>query len=314
LVRRAPSLAGVGLALTMLAACGSGPSQLGSGVIIGDSVITTGTLQQKFDRDVADRTKRETLRDRNGLDGEMREIIAYTVQHQMLARLAAKNGLGATDQQVDAYLQEVGGADRLQQVFPQDGTSIRDWARDDLLAAEYARRQLPTLGVTLDVIPVDSRAKALAQAAQLAAATPAQRTAIYAADQAAGATVQQAQQFTAADSPNDATTTPVYTVPAGTVVAFKTLDPQTGQDTNQWLLVVVLDRSTTAKPQQPQDVSTRQAAVIGRRMLALAADQGQVKLNPRFGVWDPLAFTGPSPAANDGEVSGVVLPLKQTAP
>jgi hypothetical protein len=92
-------------------------------------------------------------------------------------------------------------------------------------------------------------------------------------------------------------------VPAGTVVVFQP-DPQQAT----WIVARVLDRRTDAPsdPAAVTSISRSQLLAIGRRLLQPTADRVGIRVNPRYGVWDPVEMRI---VAEDQQVGSVLPPV-----
>src|SRR5918997_1156798 len=97
-------------------------------------------------------------------------------------------------------------------------------------------------------------------------------------------TSARAQTFDAASSPDNASTV-LFGVPVGTVVTFQ---PNPQQST--WIVARVVDRRTDAPsdPAAVNGISQAQLIAIGERLLQPTADPVGIRVNPRYGVWDPI--------------------------
>jgi hypothetical protein len=100
---------------------------------------------------------------------------------------------------------------------------------------------------------------------------------------AAGGQAELKAKITSAASPQIAQTM-LFGVKPGTVVAFPP-----SPDNARWMVAYVRDRRTDAKPSGDSSVSQLTPDVllgIGQRVMQPFAEEIQVKVNPRYGVWD----------------------------
>jgi hypothetical protein len=85
------------------------------------------------------------------------------------------------------------------------------------------------------------------------------------------------------------------------VVAFP---PSPQQST--WIVARVVDRRTDAPsdPAAVSSISQSQLVAIGERLLQPTADQVGIRVNPRYGVWDPIQLR----IVGEGQQVGSILP------
>jgi SurA N-terminal domain len=279
----------------VISGCG-GPSQAGTAVFVGDNAIPLERVQTQLDTALAKKDVMAQITAQGGSTaGLARSIVTRAVVHDLLARRAADDGIDVTDAQVDARIAESGGADALLGRLPYDLPMLRQRVRDDLIAAQLAQREVGGLVVTADLVAATSRDAADAVAATLQAGG-AQADALF-ADQRTSA---RAQPFDAASSPEEASTV-LFGVPVGTVVAF-----QPSPDQSTWIVARVIDRRTnaTADPAAVSAISQTQLVAIGQRLLQPTAEQVGIRVNPRYGVWDPIQMQ----IVGEDQQVGTILP------
>jgi hypothetical protein len=316
----------------LLAGCGSGPGQVGAAVIIGDQVVTIDQVQALIDKAVQDQPLARQMGQQHKLDLIGREAVQQLVIHDVLTKVAKREGLVVDDAKISQTLQQ----NPFGQPLPTDGSvpteqavkEIVTRARDNreaisdvFLQQQLALKYLTRISVTFDVSPVsgqnadgsavNARDKAI-EKAKLFAANPAAATAALQQDEQALAmqAAQQGQQppqnigipLVAAESPGFAATA-LFGVPAGTVIAF-----QPSPDDATWLVVVV--RARTVGAPVPVAGATQptpdQLSTIGQRLLQPDISATSLKINPRYGVWDPVAL---NLAPSEAVTTGIVLPM-----
>lgn len=281
-----------------LAGCGSGPNQVGSAAIVGSTEVSLGGIQQQIDAAMA----KPGLLDQLKLQGDKpadisREVVSRSVQHVLLVEAARREKIVVTDDQVNAELTREGGVDALVQATIYDKDSIRDAVRDQLVAQALARKLLTRVAVIVDVTSATSRDDAVAKARKMASG-PSGAAAVLAADPRA----QRGLQLRAALVPQSAASF-LFGTPAGSVVAAQTSPAPDG-----WTVLRVTSRTTAPSGSDPKapvsqlDDSTLDD--IGRRFTQPLAQELGVRVNPRYGVWDPLRLAVLAP----GTPAGVVLP------
>jgi hypothetical protein len=279
----------------VVSGCG-GPSQAGTAVFIGEDAVPLERVQTQLDTALSKGDLIAQITAQGGSTADLaRSIVTRAVMHDLLALRAAEEGIAVTDAQVDAFITENGGADALLDGSLYDLPMLRERVRDDLIAAQLAQREVAGLAVTADLVAATSRADADAKAATLRAGG-AEAEALFGDPR----TSARDTTFDAASSPDNASTV-LFGVPADTVVTFQ---PNPEQST--WIVARVVDRRTDA-PSDPavvSSISQAQLVAIGERMLQPTADQVGIRVNPRYGVWDPVQLRI---VAEDQRV-GTVLP------
>ena len=271
------ALVAVAAAGALVSACGS-PVQAGSAVIIGDTTVPleqvqsqVGTLLARVPADQRQQDTAPTL---------ARDIVTNELLHDLLARAATEQNVTVTDADVDAFIEQQGGAQSLLQNSVLDIEGLRTQAHDFLVATALGRKAAPGLVVTVDLVGSSNRADAEAKARTLAAGGAA-ADALFNDSRTARRGVEVAA---AADTQNAGSV--VFGTPVGDVVAYQP-DPQ--QST--WNVFRVTARRTDAPSSPvPPSLSLQQLYLIGQRTLQPIADDLQVRVNPRYGVWDQVSL------------------------
>lgn len=284
-----------------LVGCGAGPTQAGSAVIVGQSTVPLAEIQRRMDIALAKPGLAEQLRAQGNTTAELaRELASRQAQHLLLEQAARRAGVRVDEAAVSAELARRGGVDMLLETSIFDEAGLRQAVRDELIAIEIARRHLDRLAVTLDLVDAGTRAAAVDMAQRMAAG-PAQADAVLAE---AGAAAQRDLRLVAAVDPSAAVTFPFGT-PAGTVVAF-----QNSQDPNSWVVARITERTAPVYPpgdpriQVANRLDEATLDAIGRRLTQPLAIELGVRVNPRYGVWDPLSMA----VAPDSGSVGMLLP------
>lgn len=333
LVIRRPVGVFVGLtaAAVLLTACGSGPSQVGSALIVGNTSVPVSQIQQQLDDLLATQSNVKQAQQQGKLDQTTRLLVTDHVLHQLVARAASENHLTVTDQQVDQVISQAGGADKIAQGLEINLPDTRAAVKDVLLEAALARKFADTLSVKLGYVVAATRDEAVTKAHQLAAkpdSLPAMVTAASAETRAAGSQggggqqdatfsissylqgIEQAQQQAQQQGQQAPTEDdgPVFGTPANTVVTFQP-DAQTSAT---WIVALIKSRSVTGSP-APAGSSPADAAGlatlerIGVSLLQPQATQLGVKVSPRYGVWDQV---GMQVAPSADQAAGVEIPVQ----
>jgi hypothetical protein len=279
----------------VIGGCG-GPDQAGSAVIIGADAVPLTRVQSQLDVALSKTDQIARITAQGGTTADLsRSIVTREVLHELLQRRAAAEGIVVTDAQIDAEVAGNGGVDAIVDGSLYDHSTLRQRVRDDLIAAQLARRSVAGLAVTVDLVAATSRADADAKAQTLLHGGPA-ADALFADPRTAerGTTVQ------AASNPAEAGSV-LFGVPVGAVVAFQ---PNPQQST--WIVFKVTDRRTDAPsdPAAVSNMSQAQLTTIGERLLQQDAEELGVRVNPRYGVWDAIQLR----VVADGQQTGMVLP------
>jgi hypothetical protein len=279
----------------VISGCG-GPNQAGTAVFVGDSAVPIERVQSQLETALAKKDVMAQITAQGGSPaGLARSFVTRAVMHDLFSRRAAEEGIVVTDAQIDAQIAENGGADALLGRLPYDLPMLRQRVRDDLIAAQLAQREVGGLVVTADLVAATSRDAAESTAATLQAGG-ARADALFTDPR----TSLRGQTFDAATSPEEAATV-LFGVPVGTVVAFQ---PDPSRST--WIVARVTDRRTngTADPAALSTISQSQLVAIGQRLLQPTAEQVGIRVNPRYGVWDPIQMQ----IVGEGQQVGTILP------
>jgi hypothetical protein len=280
----------------VVAGCGSGPSQLRSAVIVGSTSVPLSQVQSRVDTALG-KTDLVARLAGNGVGPPdiARDVVTRSVLHDLLARTAAAEGIVVSEADVDATLQENGGADATLQQTLYDLPALRERIRDRIIAARHAQRVVPGLAVTADVVGATSEEDAAAKARVLAAGGPAAEQLFAQSGGASGRGVT----YAAAERPEVASTV-LFGLQPGRTAYFQP-SPEGG-----WVVLRVTDRreDPNADPSVAAALGQDDLARIGERLLQPVAEQVGVRVNPRFGVWDPITLR----VVPEGKAGGAVLP------
>lgn len=283
-------VAAVAVVGAMVGGCGSGPSQTGSAVILGDGSIALATVQEEIAAalapEKADAAAAEGLTDQQSI---ARAVVSDAVVHALLERRAAEEGIAVSDADVDAALAGVDPAASL-----YTGERLRQDVRDRLLAATLGAEYVDRLAVSLQVAIVPTEAEALALAGELAAGGPAADAALAALPQG----TSRPLDVTAAQALGQFPLYPFGT-PAGSVVV--SAPPQEGLD-YEVVRIVGLQDSAPSAPSVVDQIPGDTLADFGVQLLQ--GGSGDIRVNPRYGVWDPLQMR----VVAEGSTLGQVVP------
>lgn len=322
---RPRALVAVLAACLLLAGCGSGPSQVGSALYLGGRTVPIDQVQDLIDKAVQQQPAAQDLARRHKLDQLGREIVRQLIVHQTVTQTAEMDGVKVDPQQIEQLMAQdplaapVSAAttdpSQLAQQIVYRVRDHREVISDQLLLQSLGSQYFDRMSVAFDytsvvsddggAAPVSMREKAFAKAEQMAA-DPGAAARVIQADAAAGTETGVGEKLPAVQAP-DLARTALFGVQRGTVVAFQ---PSASQPV--WIIAIVRERDLTTRQSvdQTSEPSPAQLAGIGLRLLQPYVEQAGLKVNPRYGVWDPASLTL---VANEGETSGLVLPVKGIA-
>ncbi len=299
--------AGVAVAALVIGGCGLGSSQIGAAAFVDGTEIS---VHQVHDQLVTVLTKegpqaRTQLAVERQLDDLSRKIVTVRIRHRLLDIAARQAGLTVDQARVDRLIEEVGGAEAGSKGTIFDAGAYRERTGDRLLMVELGRAALRNSAVTVDYTTAETRAAAKQRVQELSEAGSKGARQMIDADVRAGKEAELGKRVVAADDPIFATT-PAFGVAEGTVVAFQ-LD-----DTKPWLVMVVKNRANrgvAASDHAPKidQIDPAVLEAIGLRQLAQVSEDAKVRLNPRYGVWDPVSL---QVVTSENETSGFLAPLR----
>ena len=292
------ALAVVATVGVVVSGCGTGPSQVGSAVIVGTTAVPLEQVQSRLDVALGKTDAVAQLRSSGiGAPDIARDVVTGAVLHDLLTRTAAADGITVTEADVDAALAQSGGADAALSQSLYDLSAIRERTRDRLIAVRHAQRTVPGLTVTADLIAAESRDDAAAKARVLAAGGP-EADALF-TDNPQNS--RRSMSYQAVASP-EAASTVLFGLPVGRTAYFQPSPQQGG-----WIVLRVTDRKTDPNADANAAASLGEAdlAAIGQRLLQPLAEEVGVRVNPRFGVWDPVSMR----VVAADQQGGAILPL-----
>ena len=327
--------------LGVLTSCSStGPAgpEPGPGVaaVVGDRVVTTQLLTDRVrtaaptlaqalaeqSRTSARSPSNSSPMDASTLAAESRELLGTAVLHEVIAEASRREGIVVPPAQVDQQVAAAGGA-QATAATGYDPATLREVVADQIAVTEIGRRAFDRLAVTVDIGTFDSRAAADRAAARLATdpgtgvldALPPESRVVDATLRPGALT---------SDSPVRSASSLVFGLPGRTVSVSGSPPASPGQSapdpaTQPWTVVRVRDRDPAAPPAGGETVP---AALVDattmfgfglRAIQPLSVELG-VRVNPRYGVWDPTQERVAPTAADAGTVAPlqVALPVAPT--
>jgi hypothetical protein len=310
------ALTAAGLAL---AGCAAGPSQVDSAAIVGDTSVSVDQVQQETNTVLNTQPKAQQAQQQGKLDTVTSGILSAQVVRQLVGQAQQHEHIVVTDAQIDQLVDSSGGADAIASQLLYDPAGVRDLARDQLVEVALGRKYADRLSLTFDYFSVSSRQEALSKAQQIAAdpdsikgmiaqagSNGGQAGAKLSLQQYLAEAEQQAEQQQSTDN-----LTPLFGAPQGSVVAFQ---PQPQQSPG-WLVAYVTERTVAPAPPAGQPSIADQTNeglldAIGSELLLPYAQAANIRISPRYGVWDYAAMKV-VPSAD--QVTGVILPARRNS-
>ena len=128
MIRSSRPVVSAGLAVLLLSGCGSGSVRPGAAALVGEERITVDTLQEVVERGLADPQAEQTLgQDRSAFQ---RQVLSRLVNREVLQAAAEREGVTVSDGDVDAQLEDfasqAGGEQALEAQAAQNGISPQD--------------------------------------------------------------------------------------------------------------------------------------------------------------------------------------------
>ncbi|MCD2194229.1 hypothetical protein LQ327_12670 [Actinomycetospora endophytica] len=330
-----PALAAGLVALGVLTSCstaGTGPAapELGAGVaaVVGNQVVSSELLAARVRTAAPDLAQALAAQSHPGGSGgtldpatladESRELLTTAVLHEVTIEAARRDGIVVAPADVDAQVEAAGGA-QAAAASGYDLPTFRELVSDQIALAEIGHREFDRLAVTVDIGTFGSRAAAEQAAGRLAtdpgtgaldALPPQQRildTTLRPGTVRSGERVRSASSL-------------VFGLPGRTVSISGPSDSSPGTPapdptTQPWTVVRVRDRSLSAPP---PGAGTVPASLVDsstmiqfglRAIQPLSLELG-VRINPRYGTWDPTQQRVVAPPA----AAGTIEPLRVAVP
>ncbi|HEY4018774.1 MAG TPA: hypothetical protein VGM75_08820 [Pseudonocardiaceae bacterium] len=310
------------LAGVLLAGCASGPAQAGSAAIVNGTAISLDTIQAQLNNYLAHQPPANGGQQTSPADAA-RQIVSYAVLDQIDNAAVAKYHLNVPAQVVSQYTTQLGGIAGLMKNTGFTAAELQMILRDRVVQLAYATKYLSKFEVTFDTVSVGDQKTATALA-QKVSADPANAKSILTAAAAGSnsqpqfggkltggqiigqqAQIDQQAQQSGGNSPS-ATILPVFAAKSNSVLTFSLSQ-------GQWVVLVVHNADTNATPSATDQQALTQAnsdelIKSGTFLLSPLAQDLNIKISPRYGVWDQITM---SVVATVGQY-GVEVPNKVT--
>jgi len=287
----------------LVAGCGSGPSQVGSAVIVGKTAVPVSQVRDALQWQLDNVPRVRQLQDSGNLPQVSRQLVRRRVVHQLLDVATERAGVRADEDAVSELIESVGGQGAVSEQAGIAPQRVRRLATDQVLLRELGKHYVPRL--TISFVGGIITPRGASGAAEDAARELAEKIAAH--PDRAGTLLQRTdksvhkENFALSDAVRQApelSTSALYGASPGTVLVI-----QPTRSRGSWMVALVRDRTidASAAGAAAGNVDARLMTQVGLRMLQpVAADLG-VKINPRYGVWDATAM---DIAPSEQEVAG----------
>lgn len=292
LIRRPAGLLVALLAASLLlAGCGSGPNQTGAAAIVGSTAISLDDVQHELDTVLSTQPQARQYQQEGTFDQVARDIVRTRVIHQLVIAAERREDIAIGDQQVDQLISQSGGVEAVAGQLVYDAAGVRELARDELAELALGRKYADHLAITFDYVTATDRPDAVSKANQLTANPNVMENLVHTANTTGGdgrsgvhlTLAQYLQQPVAGVAP-------LFGALPGTVLVFQP-DPREG---SQWLVVLIrartMDASSSASGSVAASATPDDLVAIGISLLQPIGQDFGVRVNPRYGVWDPVGL------------------------
>ena len=294
-----------------LTACGTGPSQVNSAVILGDRVISVDEVQSLVDKVVKEPAALGLTQQRK-LDLVAREVVGQLVVHEVLTDVAREEGLKVDpDALADLRAQNPFGpklspnddvpVDQLVPELVYRARGFEAYANDTLLLDALAKNRLGRDSAKYNVVVVTNEDEARELAEKIVAQPSRSEDLMRAA--------AASESEMAIDQDTGPSGNGVYlAAPDNSVFVMPGNQGATGGGGYQVVHVISTKTSATVSPDADlSQITADQLPALGRFALRPYVIESGIKISPRYGVWNDLTLA--VVAKGESEASGfVVLP------
>jgi len=301
-----------------LTACGSGPSQANSAVIIDGHTISVDDVQAIVDKIVKEQPAARSLAQQHKLDLVSREVVGQLITHELLTEVAREDGVRVDQEQ----LKELRDQNPFGQKIPTDGSvpaeqlvpelvnrarGFEAYANDQLLLDGLARQHLGRDSAQYNIVQITDEAKAKDLAEQIAA-KPSDAAGLM-RDSGAKPEQLQLNQDTGPTGNGVFLAAPknaVFVLPAGG-------GEQGGSGGFQVVHVLSTKMLSSTSPEfDASQIDPSQLPAIGKFVLRPRAIESEIVISPRFGVWNDANLN--VVPKGEAEVSGYLVLPKTAKP
>lgn len=318
ILRRPASLVTVLAGALLVSACGSGPSQIGSAVVIGDDVVPLDDVQEEIRWALDNVPQAEEAQEQHQLGDHASGVVGSRITHRLVTTAAERHGLDADQEEINTLIEGSGGAEGLAQGAGIHPDRIRDVVADEFLMQELGEYYADRLSVHLTgatVVEESAEETAEEQARDLGEQIAANPDDVVNITRDAGYQLFDEQldlDETLRQQPQLGISA-VFGAREGSVVAIQ---PDPGQAS--WLVALVQERTVSSpNPDSDEDADDEDDGKsededgagaefgqslddvpldpqvlleAGRRQLQPLADDLEIRVNPRYGEWDPIVM------------------------
>lgn len=309
-LRRAVApFAAVTALVATLSACGTGPSQVNSAVIIDDHVISVDEVQSLIDKVVEEPAARP-LAQQHKLDLVAREAVSQLVTHRLITEAAKEENLRVDQEQLSLLREQ----NPLGQELPADGSVPAEqlvpalvnrargfdaYANDNLLLIELAKKYLGRADVKYNVAGLNDYESAKALAEKIAANPDKGPSFMRSAS-----SEELPPQLNSATGPGPLALQ--LLVPDDSVLLIN--QPATGQSAGGFFVVQVLSSEVASSPSPDTDLSQmdpNELPTYGKYLLRERLTDRTLRVSPRYGEWN-LAELKVLPKS-EADIAGLLL-------
>lgn len=291
IIPRPRVLLSVAAVAMLLTGCGTGPARPGAAAVVGGRTIPVSAVQQELNW-LIDHVDTVRAKQENGkLPRVSRRILRGRVIHELVDVAARRVGLEADHARVEKLIDSSGGVRAAARSLGVSPRRLRELAVDQVLLESLGRYYIGRLSVSFvgTILTAESAAAtAEEKAVELArrvAAHPQRARELFNSTGRPVRRTDLALRAALRRSPALATSAVFGALP-GTVVVIKPNPRRSG-----WLVALVTERQVREQA-EPAQRRNRTAGLyrVGVRMLQPIAQRLGVRINPRYGVWDPTAM------------------------
>ncbi|TDV45447.1 hypothetical protein [Actinophytocola oryzae] len=302
--------AAVAVLVATLSACGTGPSQVNSAVILGDHVISVDEVQSLVDKVVKEPAAR-SLAQQHKLDLVAREAVSQLIVHDVLGVVAKREGV-KVDQDLLSDLRSQNPFDQklsadssvpTEQLVPELVYRARGfdaYANDQLLLDALARAHIGRDSASYSLVSIENGDEAR-DLAEKVAANPGDAASLMRAAAAKAGAEPQINQDTG-QTPDG-----VYlSAPDNSVFVLPASQGASGGSGFQVVQVLSTKTAATMSPDiDLSQVDGSQLPALGRYVLRPYVMGQDLRISPRYGVWNDVTLT--VVPKNEADVSGFVV-------
>lgn len=311
-LRRAVApFAAVTALVVSLSACGTGPSQVNSAVILGDHVISVDEVQGLVDKVVKEPAARG-LAQQHKLDLVAREAVTQLVTHRLITEAAREENLEVDQEQLSSLREQ----NPLEQELPTDGSVPADqlvpllvsrargfdaFANDNLLLIELAEKYLGRATAKYNVAGFTTNdfddAKALAEKI---AANPSQGASLM----REASSEEMPPQLNSDTGPGALALQ--LMVPDDSVLIVS--QPASSESAGGYFVVQVLSTEVASSASEEADQSQTDPNSMpqyGKYLLRQSLLDDGIRVSPRYGEWNTAEMK--VLPKSESEVAGLLL-------